>query len=745
MPYLVHAIIGAFIYARCFSMKSLSSLRLALGLLFTFVVSSGVAQTVSAEPETHCLLLPLDPAERTQEATLVIEGEVLDARSFWDASHRRIYTAHRIRVFKVFKGSAAAELTVVTEGGTVDLNRQELTNTLRLFPKEQGVLFLYPAPFKGIETAGQAWAAYGSEQGFIRYDLTNATATEPFRQYQQLSQQFYAELKLPAAQPRELVPNVALTAALAQRARPAVAAKGTAPVVTGLAPLTTAAGTNAVLTITGTGFGATRGTGFVSFPNADDGGRTQTRAAAADYISWTDTRIQVRVPSLGTVPAVPNSPDEEEREERRAPAGTGPVRVTTAEQLEGTSGVSLTVIYAVSNVETDGSGEIVRPGHINQNGRGGYTLRLETSLANNAPAVAAFRRALATWRCQTGMNWELGANRTGRGAEDDNENAVGFDFGTGDTQLPTNVLGRTTSYYEGCRINGVVYFWVSEIDMQLDAETSWQYGTAAPSRTQIDFESVAVHELGHAQQLSHVILPAAVMHFAVGRGQQSRQINPLSDVAGGRLLLRTRSFTPPACGSVAAMLPAPLTSVEADALVGLGVQVSWNVQDECFVREYVIERAAATDTTAFREIAAVQPGNNSGAYSYVDATPLSGPAFYRLRVRRPDNSLDNTQPLPATALAGGPAVAGLLLIPNPVIDGQPVTFIYTGDPTEQGQLTLDIYDAIGRRRRSETVTYQSGRSIALSDLTDLRSGWYVIRWRDNAGREGKLNFVRVNE
>ncbi|SMB85063.1 hypothetical protein SAMN00120144_3162 [Hymenobacter roseosalivarius DSM 11622] len=715
-------------------MKVLSSLQLALGLVFSVVITPAFAQTVSVEPESHCLMLPLDPTSRAQASALVVEGEVLDARSFWDTSHRRIYTAHRVRVFKVFKGAAAAELTVITEGGTVELKRQELTNTLRLFPGEQGVLFLYPAPFAGIEAAGQAWTAYGSEQGFIRYDLTKASASEPFRQYPLVGQNFYADLKLTTGQPTlEVAANPVLTAVQAQRTRPAVAAKGTAPIVAGLSPLTIAAGINAVLTITGTGFGATRGTGFVSFLNADDGGETQTRAQTADYISWTDTRIQVRVPSNGNVPGLPDGTIPA----RTAPAGTGPVRVTTAEQLEGISGIPLTVIYAVSNVETQGTNEIVRPGHINQNSKGGYTLRFDSSLAGNAAAVAAFRRALATWRCQTGMNWEVGANSTKRGAEENDENVIGFDFGTGESQLPARVLGRTTSYYEGCRISsGPVYFWVSEIDMQLDTETSWQFGPGNPSASQIDFESVIVHELGHAHQLSHVIAPAAVMHYAVARGRQNRQINPASDIIGGRLLLRTRSFVPPACGSVSPMLPAPLISVDANALAGIGSQVNWTTQDECFLREFVIERAA--DTTAWQPLATVQPGSAGGQYTYVDPTPLPGRSFYRLRVRRPDNSLDNTLPQAVTALAGGPVKEGLQLFPNPLDEG-PASLLYIGAAT--GQLTLDIYDAVGRRRRTEQVNYQSGRPFFLN-LTDLRSGWYIVRWRDQTGKTGSLNFVR---
>jgi hypothetical protein len=204
-------------------------------------------------------------------------------------------------------------------------------------------------------------------------------------------------------------------------------------------------------------------------------------------------------------------------------------------------------------------------------------------------------------------------------------------------------------------------------------------------------------------------------------------------------LLRTRSFVPPGCGSVSPLLPAPLTSVSANALAGVGNQVSWSTQDECFLREFVIERAV--DTTAWQPLATVPQGSTAGQYTYIDTSPLTGRAFYRLRVRRPDNSLDNTQPIAVTTLAGGPVQEGLQLFPNPLVSG-PANLLFIGAAT--GQLTLDIYDAVGRKRRSLQTNYRSGVPF-LVDLADLRSGWYVVRWSDQTGKKGTLNFVRSNE
>ncbi|MBC8085339.1 MAG: matrixin family metalloprotease, partial [Hymenobacter sp.] len=519
-------------------------LSLSLSLLLPGPVP---AQSLAAS-ETHCLLLPLDPARRATQATLVVEGEVLASRGFWDAGHRRLYTAHRLRVFSSFKGNAPAELTVLTEGGSVGLARQDLTNTLTLRPGQQGVLFLTPAAFPGTESAGSAWRAYGSQQGFIGYDLSAATAAEPFREYGLLTGAFYQTLTTATGQPRRVVqPNPGLAAALARALAPPVLARGQAPVINGLSPTALPAGTGAVLTISGTGFGAARGAGSVEFRNADNGGTSFVRPQESDYVGWADTRIQVRVPSLG--PAVAGA---------LSPAGSGTVRVTTAEQLTATSPVALTVPYAVSNVQLTTTNELLRPSPINQSGRGGYGFRLETGFASNAAAVRAFRNALATWRCQSGVNWEVEATlRTGRGPAQDGENSIGFDQGA---ELPVNVLGRTTSYYQGCfRPDGGVAFSVQEIDMQFDDATNWQFGPLPAASVQLDFETVAVHELGHAQQLAHVILPLAVMHYAIGRGRTNRAISP-DDVTGGRLVLSTRGFVPQSCGPLP-MLPAPLTSL----------------------------------------------------------------------------------------------------------------------------------------------------------------------------------------
>jgi hypothetical protein len=704
-------------------MKIFTICQLSVGLALLFSGSSQ-AQTAGSPTEVHCAMVPMDPVERVQKASLVVEGEVLDARGFWDTAHRRIYTAHRVRVYKSFKGEAPAELTVLTEGGQVDLDLEQSTNTLRLAPGDQGVFFLLVAPFAGVETAGPAWTAYGSEQGFIRYDLASATATEPFREYPLLDASFYNTLSNETGQAaRVITPNNSLSTALDQKAAP-VAHRGTAAIISSLSPTSLSAGTGAVLTITGGSFGAARGTGFVEFRNADDGGRTYIKPLDADYVSWTDTQIRVRVPSYSST---------------GKPAGTGVVRVTASDATQAVSATAVTILYALTNVQADQNSQLYRPGHINANNTGGYTFQFDPGFTANTAANTAWQRALATWRCQTGVNWVVGTARTKTDVANDGENTVGFDSGA---ELPADVLGRTTSYYSGCRAaDGTVLFWVKEIDTQFDDSRNWQFGTARANVLQFDFESVAVHELGHAQQLAHLILPSAVMHYAIASGTNSRTINSNSDIAGGRLVLRTRSFVTPVCNPVP-MLPAPLTATTATSLGGAGVQLTWNTRDECFLQTaqaFVVQRTADT-TSSWQTLATLPAGATSNTYSYLDPQPLPRLSYYRLALRRPDGSLDYAAPLAVSDDAS--LASDLQLYPNPLTNDV-LRLWYTG--TGAGNLTLYFYDTIGRYHEGHALTYGSGLNQLSVALNNLRAGLYLVRWRDSNGRAGTTRFVKLNE
>ena len=673
-------------------------------------------------PELHCLMLPVESAQRVRQSALVVEAEVLYARSFWDSGHGRLFTRHRLRVFSMLKGQAAdtTGLSVITEGGRLGLDQQLLTNTLRLTAGQQGVFFLTPAPWAGLPpVAGRAYTPFASEQGFIAFDPAEGTATEPFRTYPALNKAFYEDITRLTGQPRRVLQA---NPALAVAHLPVPMQRGTlAPIIAGLSPLSLPAGVGAVLTITGSGFGSSRGSGFVEFKNADDGGATRVKAREADYLTWTDTRIQVRVPSTASGGAPVSNGH---------PAGSGLVRVTSTDQTAIESPVPVVIVYALTNVESTDGTLLQRPNHVALNATGGITFRFGPNFG--AGPAAAWQHALATWRCRTGMNWEVGSTNATNAIADDGQNVVAFDQGQ---ELPALVLGRTTSYYRGCyATSGEVVFWVKEIDMQFDDGAAFQFGPALAVSPQVDFESVAVHELGHAQQLSHLILPGAVMHYAVARGQNTRALNPASDVAGGRQVLRVRSFRSLGCGGPA-LLPAPLTSLTGQATAGTGIMLAWATRDECFLSSFVVERSLGSDTTAWQPVGTAALRPPGGQYQFVDAQPLSGLHYYRLGLVRPDGSRDY-----AAALVLSTEADKVLIFPNPVADNQ----LHLQYPASaEGPVTFRICDALGQRVRTLALAVSAGLSVLNLNVAGLAPGFYVLQWQDAQGRVGNGNFVRL--
>lgn len=657
-----------------------------------------------------CLLLPLSPTERAQAASLIVEAEVLDAQGEWDAAHQHIFTRQRLRVFRVLKGTLpdTAALPLLVEGGQVGLVRQELTNTLRPLPVgQQGIFFLQPAPWPGV---GAAYAAYASSQGVITYNLALGTAAEPARTYAILAEAAEQTAQL-SGQPTQLLRANQRLQAAAQRRASAATQRTAAPTISGFSPAQATAGTGAVLTIRGSGFGSSQGSGGVDFRNADDGGATTTRALARDYLSWTDTQIQVRVPSLAS---------------GGHPAGTGLVTVTAADGTAATTATALVILYALANVDNTTGTFTDRPSHVATNATGGLTFRLAPNFRSNAPAVAAWQRALAQWRCTSGINWELGADVTVNTIALDQVNAIAFDDGT----LPARVLGRTTSYYSGCyTTQGEVIFYVSEIDQQFTTSLPFQLGPARPGAGQYDFESVAVHELGHAQQLSHLIRPGAIMHYAVAAGATLRVLDPASDVAGGRLVLRTRSFRNRGCGG-SAMLPAPLTAL-AVAVSGAVPVATFSTRDECFVTGYVLERSVGLDTTAagagWQAVATSNAGTTGNQYSLTDPRPVAGLHYYRLGLRRPGGSTDYAAPVPVQT---GDAIAEVQVFPNPVADNQ-LQLAYPAAAT--GDLVLRLYDELGRYHRGQRTSVQAGLNLLTLDVTGLRPGFYILRLTTDQG------------
>lgn len=521
----------------------ISTLFLVTGLSFSFA---------------QCEMTDVPLSKRIQSSSAIFEGKVTDRISFWNPEHTHIFTSNTIEVYKVFKGSVSSNLVeIITEGGIVGESMEMVHPSLALYEGDMGTFLAQPASAINSPTTisyNLKFETVASSEGFIKYDVIEQTASDVFNKYMDVQNQVYSAITNQTGAYKELK-HFDMNETTANR-NTTVAA-----VISSFSPTTITAGTQSVLTITGTGFGATKGT--VSFFNADDGGATYVNVNPNAITGWTDVQITVKVPS-----------------HQNCVAGTGKIRVTPSGGTATTSTATLTVTYSQLTAY-DGSGNENVLKLANKNSNGGYTLQYNNSFAANTTAMAAFDRAMETWRCATQRNFvHTGSTATGCNANDNptspyttaQVNIVSFDAGC---VLGGNLLGKTFSYYTACCSPTCV--WVLDgFDVMFAAAAgggTWNYGPAATSGGKYDFESTALHELGHATLEGHVINTPKLMHWSRNSNTDVRTLDAAIDVACGTDVV-TRSIVSNSCGATAmikstATCTTGITEVQPDNSVSI--------------------------------------------------------------------------------------------------------------------------------------------------------------------------------
>ena len=454
---------------------------------------------------SQCSLYPVSLSSRVNNSNLIIEGKVTSQKSFWNSAHNYIYTSNLIHVNKVLKGSTNASfIEIITEGGEVDMNKQTVEPSLQLNPNDEGVFTLIN--FNQPQQYGyQVFQAYADQQGFIKFNLEENSAHDPFNKYADINTVLYSQLKTLLHSTFADFTN--------STTQNKFSSTSSIASISGISPTTITAGTSSTLTITGSGFGSTQGSSFVLFKNADDGGTTNIQAHSSQYVSWSNTQIQVLVPTKASTVC--------------GTAGTGQVTVSVAGSPT-ISAQTLVVDYGQINAyysNTLTPQQVFNTRHIGLNGMNGITWQMFTSFNANAAAKTSFLSAFQTWRCNTNINWLIGTTIITNTIALDGINIIRFDIGS---ELPAGVLGRCTSYFNGCTFGPNVYFFIQELDICFDdpatSAITWQFGPALATGTQYDFESVAVHELGHGHQLSHVINNSDVMHYSISNAVNKRTL-----------------------------------------------------------------------------------------------------------------------------------------------------------------------------------------------------------------------------
>jgi Leucine-rich repeat (LRR) protein len=426
-------------------------------------------------------MIPLSIQERVNEATKIVEATVVSSQSYWDSNRQNIYTVHTLNVYTNMRGSNATTAYAVTMGGKVDDEIQITSTAPNLMAGTTGTFFL--KNFSGnLPVAGTLYELVGAAQGVIKYDKYAEQAADVFTKYTSVESDLYGRIQSATGSQFQVV-----------QARPIVNNSNLAilatPTVSSFSPTTATAGTQTVLTINGSNFGSTEGT--VSFPNSNTGGLSFVDAISSQIISWSDTQIQVQIPTT---------------------AGTGRFRVTNSTSESNESLTDLTISYNHAGINLGG---IAYPSILqDDNGSGGFTFQYHTDF-NTSTAKQYFEDAFDLWNCESDINFVFGSTTTTDASVDDGINIVRFDNGN---ELSSGVLGQVTTRFVGtCADTNRIL--ADEIDITWNDSTNWYYGNGTPGASQYDFKSVALHELGHAHQLGHVIDDTVIMHYSLGNGE----------------------------------------------------------------------------------------------------------------------------------------------------------------------------------------------------------------------------------
>lgn len=495
-------------------------------ILLKFFLALAVMLIAQSGLSAQGMLMKVPLKRQVENSSLVIEGRVVAQKSVWNADQNKILTINTVEIYKLFKGKSNLQIEIVTPGGTVDGITQTVMPSLSLSKGDVGVFTLYDNNIGLTQEATSGlkkYKPYSSLQGFYRYDLLNKTANNPFVRNKSISVGLYGQIMDITG--RSYTELVAFNANEQSMALKRLSTKALVPSISGFSPATVTAGNGDPLTIAGSGFGTVQGT--VEFKNADDGGDTYIAALDSQVLSWSDDEIVVEVPST---------------------AGTGSIRVTdNGGASTVSSGDELLVSFALSNNVHSGNAVLIQ--HMGIDGETSMTWQMNTDFEANTAAKEAFLRAFDTWRCETGINWLVGSTTSVNVGVQDDVNVVVFDD---NDALDDGVLGECRTTSGSC---GDVRDVVTELDIVFnsnidDPETalveSWYFGTDLPAFEQYDFESVALHELGHGHQLGHVINTNDVMHYAISNSETQRFLSGSNETAAG--IIQNYSTTTQICG-----------------------------------------------------------------------------------------------------------------------------------------------------------------------------------------------------
>jgi hypothetical protein len=242
--------------------------------------------------------------------------------------------------------------------------------------------------------------------------------------------------------------------------------------ITGISPKQIIGGKGEVLTITGTGFGNSRGSSYVSFFREGNTYTDATTGNGFNYISWTNTQIKLEMPV----------------------AFSNKLKVN----ISGNDYLSADTLKVKANLGYRQANPLVYDLLTDNNKKGGVTWLVHPVYWNNPEIKQAIADVVQEFRCKTGANYILEPLtqwtplNLSQGkhiiAPDSTLGVVGFN----DRLWASCIVGAETFYHNQTQL------------LRFNTQQNWYYGKGQPPAGAAKFRYVLFHEMGHSLGLGHV-------------------------------------------------------------------------------------------------------------------------------------------------------------------------------------------------------------------------------------------------